>query len=50
MIIDHDTSTDQYKVLCEDCDHAWLFEGYELYLKPWPHFVCPHCGGWIAAF
>lgn len=28
----------------EECD------GYNIWLEPWPHYVCPNCGHWIPLF
>ena len=50
MILDQDSTTDEYRVLCERCNHVWLYERYEIILDPWPHFECPHCGEWIPVF
>lgn len=50
MVLEHNTSDDTYKVLCENCNHAWEYEGYEIVLEPYPHFECPACGEWIPVF
>ena len=50
MIIDHDTFDDVYTVECDKCYHQWIYEGYEIELEPFPHFVCPHCDHWIPLF
>ena len=29
------------------CGRLWEYEDYEIWVEPWPHFVCPVCGHWI---
>lgn len=50
MLIDHNTATNEYIAECDKCHRQWEFESCELILAPWPHFECPVCGEWIAAF
>lgn len=50
MFIDHDTASNEYIAICDNCNKKWLFEACELILQPWPHFECPHCGEWIPVF
>ena len=50
MLIDHDTASNEYIASCDKCGKTWIFDGCELYLQPWPHFICSKCGEWISAF
>ena len=36
---------------CECCGTVWLFDDSDVViLMPFPHWECPKCGSWIAAF
>ena len=36
---------------CENCGRMWeITDDDIIILMPYPHVICPKCGGWIPAF
>lgn len=40
----------KYRGRCKCCGTLWEFDGFEIWLDPWPHGICPNDGEWVAVF